>query len=485
MAVALALPSLGLTDDEQRLVAQMRSRIGRFARKNQIKQDFYEAKQRVEHLDIAVPPQLRDLAVACGWPGTVVDVLEERLDWLGWATNNTDVLGLDDVYRDNYLALESSRAHTDALIVGTDFIAVGKGDESAGEPEVLVTVESPSSCTAMWNYRTRRNDAALSQTRDEHGHVVLESLYLPNTTIRFERGPDKKLGVVDRDDHGLNRVPVVRMRNRDRASDLEGRSEITRAVRYYTDAACRTLLGMEINREYYTAPQRYALGADPETFGVNENSSQDEKIMAGWHAAMGRLNIVPRDEDGELPEMGQFDSNPPTPYAEQLRVYSQFVSSESGIPSPYLGFVTENPPSGDAIRQAEYRLVKRAERRQAAFGMAWREVAYLVLLVRDREVDREAFRRVYVNWRDAATPTRSATADEAIKLVGSGVLLPDSRVTYDRIGLAPQDQERLEDEKRRSRVDAVIRNLPAAAAAARQDPQVAAAVSSRGTAAGE
>ncbi|CAM4135130.1 Phage portal protein [Nocardia ninae] len=460
----------------------MRSRIGRYAKKNQRKQDFYEAKQKITHLDIAVPPQLRDLAVACGWPGTVVDVLEERLDWLGWATNNDDALGLDDIYRDNYLQLESSRAHTDTLIVGTDFVAVGKGDESAGEPEVLVTVESPSSCTAIWNYRTRRNDAALSQTRDEHGHVVLESLYVPNATVRFERGPGKKLVVVDRDDHGLGRVPVARMRNRDRASDLEGRSEITRAVQYYTDAACRTLLGMEINREFYTAPQRYALGADPEQFGVDADASPYEKIMAGWHAAMGRLNIVPRDDDGELPEMGQFPSNPPTPYIEQLRVYSQFVSSESGIPSPYLGFVTDNPPSADAIRQAEFRLVKRAERRQAAFGVAWREVGYLALLVRDKKVDPEAFRRIYVNWRDASTPTRSATADEALKLVTSGVLLPDSRVTYDRIGLAPQDQERLEEEKRRARVDAVIRNLPAAGAAARRDPDVASAVSAQGTA---
>ncbi|MFB8281899.1 phage portal protein [Nocardia colli] len=482
MAVAISLPNLGLNDDEQRLVGQMRSRIGRYARKNQRKQDFYEAKQKITHLDIAVPPQLRELAVACGWPGTVVDVLEERLDWLGWATNNDDALGLDDIYRDNHLGLESSRAHTDALIVGTDFIAVGKGDESTGEPEVLVTVESPSSCTAIWNYRTRRNDAALSQTRDEHGHVVLESLYLPNATIRFERGPGKKLAVVDRDDHGLGRVPVARMRNRDRASDLEGRSEITRPIRYYTDAACRTLLGLEINREFYTAPQRYALGADPEQFGVGENSSPHERIMAGWNAAMGRLNIVPRDEDGELPEMGQFPSNPPTPYVEQLRVYSQFVSSESGIPSPYLGFVTDNPPSADAIRQAEFRLVKRAERRQASFGMAWREVAFLSLLVRDKKVDPEVFRRIYVNWRDASTPTRSATADEALKLVTAGVLLPDSRVTYDRIGLAPQDQEKLEEEKRRNRVAAVVRNLPAAGAAARQDPDVASAVSAQGTA---
>ena len=46
------------------------------------------------------------------------------------------------------------------------------------------------------------------------------------------------------------------MPNRMRASDVSGRSEITPAVRYYTEAAVRTLTGMEVHREVYQAPQR-------------------------------------------------------------------------------------------------------------------------------------------------------------------------------------------------------------------------------------
>jgi hypothetical protein len=46
-----------------------------------------------------------------------------------------------------------------------------------------------------------------------------------------------------------------------------GRSEITKPIRYYTDAAARTLLGLEVNREFYNAPQRIGLNVDEDVRG--------------------------------------------------------------------------------------------------------------------------------------------------------------------------------------------------------------------------
>src|SRR5699024_8451571 len=53
-------------------------------------------------------------------------------------------------------------------------------------------------------------------------------------------------------------------------------------------------------------------------------------------------------------------------------------------------------------------------------------------------------------WRDAATPTRAAAADETAKYVGAGILPPDSSVTYDRMGLSPAEQRQLRSDLRRS-----------------------------------
>lgn len=450
MTVAIALPTLSLSEDEAEAADALRQRLVSVRGHNLVKARLYEGHTLPEDLGIAAPKDLPDLISAVlGWPGTVVDVLEERLGLRTWV--GADATPLGDVFRDNHLDIESGRGHLDSLIYGVGFVTVGTGDEAAGEPDVLVTVESTESCTVDWDFRLRRARSALSQTRDEHGVVVSESLYLPDETVRFEKAPGGRLVVVARDEHGLGRVPVARMLNRDRASDVGGRSEITRAVAYLTRAAVRTLSGMEINREFYTSPKWTILNADPEVFGLSEGKSPRQNAEAGFKATAGKLNVVPPqvDEDGNpvTPSFHEFRPAPPTPYIEQMKAYSQLLAAESGIPAPYLGFVTDNPSSADSIRQQEYRLVKRAERRQTSFGYGWLEVARLALQVLG-EYDPVAFRDVGVSWQDAATPTRAAAADEAAKLIGSGVLSATSAVTLDRIGLSPQEQQQIKTEQR-------------------------------------
>lgn len=139
---------------------------------------------------------------------------------------------------------------------------------------------------------------------------------------------------------------------------------------------------------------------------------------------------------------------------------SQMVAAEAALPASYFGFVTANPSSADAIRQEEARLIKRAERRQLMFGRTWNEVGKLAILARDgRDADLSGFMNISSKWRDAATPTRSASADEAVKLITSGVLTPDSQVTYDRIGLSPQEQKQLANDKRRAQASQRIADI--------------------------
>ena len=128
------------------------------------------------------------------------------------------------------------------------------------------------------------------------------------------------------------------------------------------------------------------------------------------------------------------------PHSEMLRTIGLMVSSELSIPVSYLGIIHDNPASADAIMAGEARLVKRAERRQVAFGRAWHEVGRLSLLVRDGFFPDDYDTAVTTSWRDANTPTQAASADAAVKLIGAGVLPADSTITYDRIGLTPAEQ---------------------------------------------
>jgi Phage portal protein, SPP1 Gp6-like len=449
---------MSLTYDELGLIQTLVKQLRAHDAKNSEVERYYEGKNRLKDLNISIPPSLRLVDSVVGWAGTAVDVLEERLDLEGFIGGDT--LGLNDVFRANELDLEASLGHKDALIYGTGFVFVGKGRPDMGEPDELVTIESPKKATALYDMRSRRAVAALLANRGELGEVLSGSLYLPDQTVYFEAYGDTFVEL-DRDIHNMGRVRVVPLVNNPRSGDPYGRSEITKAVRSYTDSAMRTLLGAEIAREFYSAPQRFILGAPEDIF-----QDSDGNPLNPWSVIQGRVLGVPyNDDDGVMPQVGQFQANSPAPYFEQIRQYAQLIAAETAIPASYLGFQTDNPASADAIRQMEARLVKRAERRQRQFGRAWTEVAKLALLTRDGSIPAEAA-NIRPIWRDASTPTRAAAADEAVKLIQAGVLTPDSDIVYNRIGLSDSDKQVLKAEKAASSAQTFVANLADAARAA-------------------
>lgn len=406
------------------------------------KQAYYEGTQRVRDLGISIPPEMKDIATVVGWPGTVVDVLEERLDLEGFALPDGDAsdFGIDEIVDANDLLVESGMGNLDALIYGVAFIAAGTGME--GEPDPLLTIESPLHMTAVWDARSRRVSAALSRTWNaDLSRTESFTLYLPDQTIRASRGQTTEWKVDNRDQHELGQVTVSRLVNRRRASNVNGRSEITRAIRSYTDHAVRTMLGMEVAREFYSSPQRWVMGADEKAF-----VGPDGNPKTAWESYLGRFLALTRDENGELPTVGQFASNSPAPYIEEVRMLSQMVSAESAVPATQLGFVSENPPSADSVRMLESRLIKRAERRQAGFGRSGYVAAIKnAVLVRDGVVA-EPLQKLIALWRDPSTPTRSAAADEVTKYVAAGVLPARSDVTWKRAGFTAAERETLAED---------------------------------------
>ena len=446
---------MSLSQDELALVEYLAKKLTAHDEKNTVLENYYEGKNRLKDLRISIPPQLTAVESVVGWAGTAVDVLEERLDLEGYI--GADALGLDDVFRANELDLESSLGHKDALVYGTGFVVVGKG--GPGEPEELITVESPRKMTAVYDLRTRRLSAALLLNRDDNGRPTSGTLYLADQNVYLEYANGTWFDV-DRDVHRLGRVLVAAMPNNPRSGDPYGRSEITRPLRSYIDSGMRTMLGAEVAREFYSAPQRYILGADEQMF-----LDSDGNPINPWTVYQGRVLALPYNEvENVMPQVGQFQANSTTPYFEQVRNLAQLVAAETAIPASYLGFQTDNPASADAIRQMEARLIKRAERRQRQFGRTWVEVAKLALLVRDGSIPAEVSNLRPV-WRDASTPTRAASADEAVKLIQAGVLLPDSEVTYNRIGLSDTDKQVLSQERLLANSQQLITDLAAAASA--------------------
>jgi len=418
---------------------------------NHLIDGYYDGDRHFPLLrNAAMGPLIQRLRMVVGWPAIVIDVLEERLDFLGW---NCDEIDMESVYENNDMEYESGLCHIDTLLYGVGFMAVHTGAD--GEPGEIITAESAKNTSGVWNRRTRRLDVGFGYERNDDSHDITDVwVYEPDVTIHYNR---KGIGApwrsVESDRHNLHRVPMVRLANRGRAGRTQGKTEITRSIRSLTDAAVRTLLSAEVNREINSAPQRYVLGAKEDSF-----TDANGLPIPGWRAVLGSLWNLERDEelmerfpnsDG-LPKVGQFPSNPPGPYFEQLEKMALMVSAEGGVPPSMFGFVTDNPPSADSIRALEGRLIKRAERRQTSWTNGYRELCRIVGLMQGLTIPDA--KDIEIQWRDPSTPTKAADADRAVKLTqGQNPILPaDSSVTWDMVGLTKGEQRQLQKDRNKA-----------------------------------
>ncbi|GGV45664.1 phage portal protein [Streptomyces spectabilis] len=443
------LPLVYLSDDELALINMLRADMLRDRHALQLRDAYFNGEQLVRDLGISIPPQLKSLHTVIGWPRVGVESLEERLDLeaFRWA-DGADSSELAEIAEANDLFDESSLAHLDALVYGREYLAVGSGD-CGGDCPPLISAESPLDMTVRWDARVRMSTAAL---RECAADTYLEAgpeermlvLYLPDQTVMCLPSESGGWEVVDRDIHGLGVVPVVRMANRQRTADRVGRSEITPEVMSITDAACRRLMGMEVAAEFFGAPQRYILGAAESAFQDAEGNAK-----SAWETYVGRVLALERDEDGNLPSVGQFAAHDPTGMTKIIDLYARIMSSQFGLPPHMLGYTTDNPASADAIRSTEAKLVKRSERRIRRFGASWQQAMRLALWIRDGEPPDKA-RRIETVWRNPATPTVAAQVDATVKLVQAGVLPADSDVTLEMAGFTEAQRQRVAADRRRT-----------------------------------
>ena len=432
-----------LADDEHTLIAKLAGRLQEHARKNKLKWAYYEGKNALKDLNIALPAVASSIKAVVGWPEIVVDSLAERLEWQGWISPEEDVTTLNRVFADNDLASEFAKATLESLVTGMGFLEVSTGGE--GEPDIIIDAVTANEATYMWDDRLNRMAAGYIEKTGENGEKY-QTLHLPDRVISIITDPHEAEKETICVKHGWGRCGLIRIPNRSRAGKDAGASEITTAIEYYTDHGVRTVLGMEFNREYYTTPQLYLLNATFDQLGLDEDATESDLIQMGWKVAMSKALVVPPgDPDDGLPNItaGQFQASPPTPYIEELKMMAQLVSAQSGVPVSYLGFASDNPPSADSIRATESRLVRRTELRQLAFGRPLcRDLAYVCKAILDgRPPEWEFIASLEAKWLAAATPTLSATMDAMTKAVAAEITPKHSSVVWGRVGFSPTEQE--------------------------------------------
>lgn len=397
----------------------------------------YLGKQPLSYMAPELIMELGDRLrqVVVHWPELVIDSTEERLDVegfrLGGEADADDELW--EMWQANNLDLLSHQAQVDSLVMRRSYVIVGTRGADDVDPSSgvgldvpLMTAESPLEVFASRDPRTRRVNAAAkwwTTPGDDGRDLEHVTLYLPDSTAVYTRRtvrPSHGLQWVLNDDypvdvHGMGVVPVVPLVNRPRTTSrrhtAEGTSDLD-AIIPLSDAACKIATDMMVGAEYAAMPRRYVLGASQEDF----TDPQGNPVSAFSRIA-GRVWALesPEAKVGQWPEAGL------TGYHETIRVLAMIVASVAGLPPHYMGAASDNPASADAIRSGEARLVKRAERKQRAFGEGWEQAMRIALLVRDGSLPAGASRLETI-WRDASTPTIAQSADAAVKKFTGGIV---------------------------------------------------------------
>lgn len=436
------LQSLALTEDERNLIERLQARAWWNRGWMMLTDAYYKGEQIVTNLGISIPAELSGLRTIIGWPALAIDPIDERLSVegfrLGDATDSDQ--DLYEIWQNNCLDAEQSLAHVDAMAMGRSFLTIGSPDEPDEPP--VIAVESPLNISALWDTRSRKPTAVL-QTYwvDWQRHAAL---YLPDQTISLAQNDNNEWEITNRDQHGFGMVPVIRMTNRPRANRRDGASEITPAMMSITDAACRTLLSLEIAREFYSVPQKYILGATEADF-----QNPDGTLKTAWQAYINNILALERDDDGNVPTVGQFQSYDPSTYTKVIDMYASKFAGMIGAPPQDLGLYTEgNPASADAIRSSEARRDRKAKRKQQLYGYAWTEAMKMAMRFQNGGDLPPEFDRIEVDWADPATPTPAATTDALQKQVAAGIVPPTSDVVLKKAGYSFIERQRLEADRK-------------------------------------
>jgi len=441
VAFAPSLPSLSLSDEEQDLLARLQQRFLTDLSHLDTLDAYYEGRQRMTSLGIALPPELAGLRTAIGWPQLVVDAVHERLDVEGFRYPGTEEADgtMWEVWQRNDLDSEAPHGFLDALVHGRSHIVVGSAEDS---DVPLVTVESARNLVYEWDARKRAVRAALQLYTD--GDDQFATLFLPDQTIELSRDGAAPWQIDNRDQHRVGWTPVLPLVNRARVHDRHGKSEITPVIRDVTDAACRAMLRMEVGAEFFSTPQRYMVGASMQDF-----VDADGNAKTAWETYIGRFLMLEPDADGERPEVGQFSAADPSAHTRVLEFYGRRVAEEAGLPLTYVALSSDNPSSADAIRMSTDRLVQRAKRKHRAFEGALEGAMRAALAFQKGSIPDQA-QLIETIWRKPEIPTPAATTDAVVKQIEAGYLAPGSDLAGEAFGYTPLQRQRAERERKKA-----------------------------------
>lgn len=400
-----------LSDDQTATIARLAAKIRRDSKGLSTLNDIYDAQQKIQHIGMAVQPELReDFTAIVNVPRITVDEPTNRQHIRGFfrtGDSTREVGSLREAWEANNLASESTIVHTEEKIFGRTLVSVGTNPDDAEHP--LILAEDPRAIAIDVDRRKRAITAGLRVYKDPVTRATLGTLYEPDVTIHIERGARGwQVANIDSpaDEHGLGVVPLVGFVHRRRSGEWDGRSEMHDAISK-TAAIARIITNMSVSSDSLALPHRWASGLKKEDF----IDAKTGKPLSTYEAYMSAIKVA-SDPNAKF---GNFDAASLENFHGAVNAILAWCAAEYGLPLRYLGQEAVNPASEGAIMADESRLIGRVEKMNRFDGDSWSWTMDLYERIRTGKWS-DGRNRIRVLWRNPATPTLSQIADAGTKM---------------------------------------------------------------------
>lgn len=361
--------------------------------------DYYEMKNKANDLNVTIPLKYNWLKSVLGWCAKSVDTLADRLVFREFKNDNFDLM---EIFEMNNPDVFFDSTILSALISSCCFVYISADEQGYPRLQVIDGAHATGIIDPITNL-LKEGYAILE--RDENDQPTVEAYFLPKVTYIFRK--DKVLPQIIR--HNVDHPLLVPIIYRPDAKREFGHSRISRASMSIVDSAARTIKRSEISAEFYSFPQKYVTGLDP-----------DAEQMDNWKATISSFLTFTKDDNNDSPKLGQFAQQSMTPYTEQLRTFAALFAGENGLTVDDLGFVSDNPSSADAIKASHESLRLTARKAQRTFGACFLNVGFLAACLRDDfQYERKQLYLTKPLWEPIFEPDAamlSSIGDGAIKI---------------------------------------------------------------------
>lgn len=377
----------------------LRGKLDKHALRVNLRYKYYDEKYQDRDIGIVIPKEIKDkYRAVMGWSTKSVDALADRLVFKGFAN---DIFNLEEIFNLNNPDIFFDSAILSALIGSCCFIYISKAETGEARLQIIEASQATGIIDPITGLLTK---GYVVLSRDDLGNPIEEAYFLDNKTEIHKNGKCEA-EIVNPTGVPLL-VPII---YRPDAVRPFGRSRISRAVMYYQEYAKRTLERADISAEFYSFPQKYLIG-----------TSQDAEPMDKFKATIASILEITKDEDGDVPKLGQFQQQSMAPFTEQLKTLASIFAGETGLTLDDLGFATDNPSSAEAIKASHETLRTTARKAQRCFGSGFLNVGYVARCLQDDyPYLREQFYKTKATWYPVFEPDVAALSgigDAAIKV---------------------------------------------------------------------